>query len=426
MVRGRVTAADHTARAFRIASVVTALLFAGGCFTSNAVRRSELQRLSTIIPPPLRPVVVIPGFGHSRLYDPVTQRFVWGTGRATMTRTFPDDFDLPIDPRTSQAQPDRLVPRGFVGSRGPINAAYHICQALELYGHYDHCSEDPTRRSSAYAFAYDWRLSHAENARRLTHFIDDIRRAHRDPFLSVDIVAHSDGGLVAVALMRLFHPIDREPQPFRRLVLIATPLRGTLEAFRLLNEPEKFIRRELAPRATATFPSIAELLPTDGEVILTERGVVDDDDVRNPKTWQSRHLSIFGAASGDALLQRAFAAALDKSRAEAEFLSLRDSDDVVLIAGGCVPTAHSVLVRDDSSYALYPSQLRENEKQFAKLLFEPGDGSVLLSSATDGRRAATLCDGHQGIALDPSTYLLVLRALSDPDRHDIGPRLSSR
>jgi hypothetical protein len=47
------------------------------------------------------------------------------------------------------------------------------------------------------------------------------------------------------------------------------------------------------------------------------------------------------------------------------------------------------------------------------LLFEPGDGTVPMDSARGGRHAAVFCDGHQGIAADPSVQHLVIETLRD-------------
>jgi hypothetical protein len=49
----------------------------------------------------------------------------------------------------------------------------------------------------------------------------------------------------------------------------------------------------------------------------------------------------------------------------------------------------------------------------ARTLFEPGDGTVPVSSARNGAAAELFCDGHQGIATDPNAVRSIVRALRE-------------
>ncbi len=90
--------------------------------TTDRTRRGYMRAMATTLDEPPRPVIVIPGFGVTRLYDPLTRRYVWGTGHATMQTRYEDDLDLP------DGGHDRLVPRGYVGSRGPVNIGWQITE----------------------------------------------------------------------------------------------------------------------------------------------------------------------------------------------------------------------------------------------------------------------------------------------------------
>lgn len=68
-----------------------------------------------------------------------------------MQTHFADDLDLPIDDEGA-IEHDRLVPRGFTGSRGPINIGRHLREALRKYGGY-------TPERDLFVSEYDWRLS---------------------------------------------------------------------------------------------------------------------------------------------------------------------------------------------------------------------------------------------------------------------------
>ncbi len=46
-------------------------------------------------------------------------------------------------------------------------------------------------------------------------------------------------------------------------------------------------------------------------------------------------------------------------------------------------------------------------------VFEPGDGTVPVSSARPGGEALLFCDGHQGMATDPNVHRTLIRLLRD-------------
>src|SRR5688500_7970431 len=213
------------------------------CTTDNTRRRYLRTLASELRTRPSNPVIVVPGFGVTRLLDPEIGRHVWGTPRAIFRNKWPDDLDLPVDQQTLIIGRDRLVPGGYVGSRGPINTGWQLTVALEKYGGYRE-GED------VYPFHYDWRLGALDNANRLDAFVAAIRTRHGGA--QVDVVTHSAGALVALAWVKL----AGGGPAVRNLVAIAPPLRGTVEGFRVMARPERFIRRTFTPNTVATWPSV--------------------------------------------------------------------------------------------------------------------------------------------------------------------------
>lgn len=395
--------------------------------SSNATRERYLTSLSDRLPPPARPVIIIPGFGHSRLYDPVTRRFVWGTGRSTLTARFEDDFDLPRLPDGTIGR-DRLEPRGFVGSRGPINSAWQLSDALHRFARYEPGNEEPTQKSNLYLFSYDWRLSHVDSAHRLDEFIEKVRSAHGNRAMSVDLVTHSDGGLVALAYLRfgtstLDAPLAQRlqsssaaMQKIRSIVMLAPPLGGSVEAIRLLNDEEKFGRRRIGPETSATFPSVPELFPRDGRLFVDAAGTPLADDVWATDTWSKLRLSIFASRSDDAM-QRAFGDLVDRGRRFRDAIDTLTADDlrnVHVIAGDCVETARRVVITGNGSLRFYPRELEAAFlERHRRTLFTEGDGSVTVESASalPVSPPELFCSGHHALALDPSVYRAIIRAL---------------
>ncbi len=342
-----------------------------------------MRTMATALDEPPRPVVVIPGFGVTRLYDPVTGRYVWGTGHATMQTHFDDDLDLP------DSGHDRLVPRGYVGSRGPVNVGWQITEALRRFGRYV-----PDR--TVFPFHYDWRLTARENATRLAELVEQVRRGGK-----VDLVTHSAGAIVALAYVKL----GGGGANVDHLVLIAPAQLGVVDAFRILVRPERFLRRVFTTQMVETWPSVPELLPENGRFLVDDSGRPVAFDAWNPASWRAliRTTPRFERSIVEG---RRF-------RDELRDAPMPASVKVSVLAGDCVATAHAVLMRRDGSFAFYPEELRQNEGGLARQLFEPGDGTVPISSARAGTRAMIFCDGHQGIATDPNVQHALIGTLRD-------------
>lgn len=132
-------------------------------------------------------------------------------------------------------------------------------------------------------FPYDWRASIRESATRLIRATEEMLARHRPD--SVVLVSHSMGGLVCRLAVAASINLRRR---LRRLVHIATPLRGSVRAFRtlkvapVLNPPVDGLIRTLlsvwdigrAARGKSgltvkfmdiirSFPALYELLPPD-------------------------------------------------------------------------------------------------------------------------------------------------------------------
>lgn len=150
---------------------------------------------------------------------------------------------------------------------------------------------------------------------------------------------------------------------------------------------------------------MTELLPEDGRIFVDERGASLPYDVWDLATWK-RFVPL------DDTRTAALARSLEQARRFRE--ELRNTPlplTPVVIAGDCVPTAERVLVRDDGTFAFYPGEL--TDETLRSVIFEPGDGTVPISSARGDMQPTVLCSGHQGLAADPHVHRAILRALRD-------------
>jgi pimeloyl-ACP methyl ester carboxylesterase len=358
--------------------------------TTDSTRRGYLRANVATLAPPARPVIIIPGFGVTRLLDPVRDRFVWGTAHATVQTRFDDDLDLPVDASGNIGR-DRLVPRGYTGSRGPINIGWHIREGLRQFGGY-------TPDRDVFGFEYDWRLPARENAAKLAALVDKVGHGGK-----VDLITHSAGALIALTYVKLLGGANRVDH----LILIAPTRRGVIDAFRIMIRPERFLRRAFTAEMVATWPSVPELLPDDGRFLVDEHGRALDRDLWTVEGWR-------GLLPRDPKLQRAFAKSLsDARRFRDELAAAPMHVHAEVIAGDCVPTAIRALMRTDGTFAFYRGELRPSEKPLETLLFEPGDGTVPVNSARAGGGAMLFCDGHQGIVTDPSVVRALVRILRE-------------
>lgn len=351
---------------------VAAVAALAHCNTTDRTRRAYLRANAASLGAPPRPVIVIAGFGVTRLLDPVTGRYVWGTPRAVWRKEHPDDLDLDAN--------DRLVPRGWVSSRGPINTGWQLAIGLRKFGGY-------TLDRDLHHFHYDWRRSARDNARELSTTIERIRNTGE-----VDLVTHSAGALVAIAYLHA-----TENAPVENLVLVAPPRHGTLEAFRVFLRPERFIRRTFDAEIVKTWPFVFELLPDEGRVFVDEEGRALERDLWDARSWEIDVAAQLESAR--------------RFRDEIRTRPLPPHVRVTTLAGDCVPTARRLLQRRDGSFVFYRDELREGERHLEPALFEPGDGTIPVSSAGD--EAMLFCDGHQGIAADPSVHRALIRALRE-------------
>ncbi len=407
--------------------------------TTNWTRRSYMRELRPLLSTPQRPVIIITGFGLTRLYDPETRQFVWGTFRNTVDVNYHDDFDLPIDPVTAEILHDRLVPRGFAGSRAFINTARRLSEGLGEFGGYalQRSGEGPIDRASVFVLEYDWRMSATDSTRHLDRLIDEIRTRVGDPHLKVDLVGHSAGGLVALTYLRIGTARLEEPgqwnegsrragEKVENLITLAAPIEGTIEVFRVLTRDERIGRRSLSAEAAVTFPTLTELLPKDGRFLVDEQGMPRELDVWHIDTWRKLGLSIFApeqrrkiiiskSVSHFALLERAFERSLRQAKElqRVQTRPLPPGVRVLAIGSDCYPTARQVVVRADGSVAFYRNELQGAEKERFREMFVPGDGSISAQSATSGLPAQFVCNGHFGIASDPQVHRAILRELLD-------------
>jgi hypothetical protein len=323
-----------------------------------------------------------------------------------------------------------------------------LLRTLERDGGFRRCTpgKPPARGRNFYVFVYDWRLDNSQSAVQLDALISRIRADYADPALKVDIVAYSNGGLVARYFARFGAVSLRDgaiPEAtcagaaaIRRLLLVGTPNLGTLQPALAFVRGEEMGLQSVPPEVVATCPGAPQLLPHPRVPwLLDVHGRTVRSDVFDAATWRELGWCVFdpevrartvaehgGGAAGrrylDAL-ERYFARSLARARQFALALAqpAPPNDPRVFVFGGdCALTLARLVERiGDRFFARETPDAIEAPVagvDYGALMFEPGDLVVtrdsLLALASDTRpalaveHAVFLCEQHRNLTSNPT------------------------
>ena len=376
------------------------------------------------------PVILIPGIKGSRLKDSETGTILWGAfGKRGLNPNTPLGLELfsvpmqegvPLNELTDSIVADGVldsVKIDLIGLSFDLKAYYNIVNILGAGQYLDYdiamakegikYSED---HYSCFQFAYDWRLSIDENARRLNDFIEEkrlfvqqqIKKKYGIPGYDVkfDLIAHSMGGLLSRYFLRYgatpVESIDMNaPVPWsgtdrvEKLVMIGTPNAGSVEA--VINFANGMIVGPLLPKFSQTLvgniPAVYQLLPRNRHKRVVNASQPEQTiDIYDPNVWIKNQWGL-AQADNDAMLQillpdssgpeqrreialdhlrkslkkaELIAAALDRPAKRPQAISLH------LFAGGAIKTPAVLAVDTDGNYSVFAT--------------EYGDGIVVRSS----------------------------------------------
>ncbi len=406
------------ARWFPVLAVLLALC--AGCTPTHP----DLARLyeNAGDDPSQPPVIVIHGLAGSTLVDAKTGKQVFPGSLGTLTFS---DYRHLAQMSTEQREGEGLVPGTLMYDVAGVDFYGELLRTLETVGRFKRSqpgqSVDGDRRRY-YVLLYDWRKDNMLAVRKLHELIEQIRIDYRQPDLRVDIIAHSNGGVISNYYLRYgpqdvleqdrFVPWAEGDRRVRRVIMLGTPTLGAVTSLERLAYGTRLALRTVSVEVMTTFATPFQALPHPlVKSILDVEGQPLDLNIYDPGLWQ-RHAwgvyspevmarvrgSMASAAEGEqalASLQAVFVRNL--RRAEQLQWALSEpfpATGVKLAAfgGDCEATpGRAVLVEDakGSRLAFRPGQVKPNRDQpptgrrkidYERLMVEPGDGLVPRSS----------------------------------------------
>ncbi|WP_188310371.1 esterase/lipase family protein [Arenimonas fontis] len=399
------------------------------------------------------PIVLIHGLMGSTLVERDTGKEYWPGGLSSLAfSTYRDLARM----RDVEARGGELVPGDLFYSVGRTDYYRGLTEALETVGRFRRAEPGtpvagPRDRRRYYVLLYDWRKENLEAVRQLHALIDRIREDYGDPELPVDIVAHSNGALIANYYLRYgprdvleapaFVPWGEGAHRIRRIVLLGTPNLGAATSLERLQQGFRIALRTVPVEVLATFATPFETLPhPDAQVIYDPAGRPLDLDIYDPETWRSRRWSVFSpevearvrAAAPDpatgerqvAELQALFVRHLRRAERFQRALSVPMNSNGVEVAafgGDCILTPGRAVLdvgpEGNERLVIRPEQVhaRVEGVDYERLLLQPGDMLVTRDSQMGrgqgkaGRIAPAfpvsqtffLCERHDQLSVNP-------------------------
>jgi pimeloyl-ACP methyl ester carboxylesterase len=335
------------------------------------------------------PVVFIPGFAGSYLCEKGTTTRVWPGNMDPRKIRLPMDLNLGTDHLAHEAC-------GVV--REPIRLG--SLRVSDVYGDFlAYLKHEMGDNFKILEFSYDWRLTVEHNAHKLQERIDAEFGGE-----TVDIIAHSFGGLVARYYIQKLGGENR----VRQLITMGTPHRGSTDTFQSLYDgwgggvdvQDKVINWWM--RGTAelrksllSFPGFYDMLPNFENCCWFSPDMpFDSFDVT---AWRrfSFYTEVFSGPQEKTFLERQLQRALDLHRGTLSVaLPGRHRDGQRFIVTGLIDTVTRVYLDAQTG-----ARLRYERKE--------GDGTVPLASASEDRK-----EDDRALTFSPAEHMRIFNEQS--------------
>ncbi len=369
------------------------------------------------------PLVVVPGAFGSSLRDRRKGREIWpGTNPQLLVSNY-RSLELDIDPAT--LEPVAGDVEAYDVFREGLGRDFYgkVLDMLHDAGGYarGQVGQPPRAgRRTYFVYLYDWRLDNVAAARGLHDLIERIRLDYGDPRLRVDVLAHSNGGLLARYYARYgtadlpedgrFAPTQAGAPAIRRLLLVGTPNLGTMQPVLGNLRGEEIGLQKIPQEVVATCTGAMQLMPHPAVPwIVDVHGRDPELPLYDIRTWRECEWSIFsprvaertiaehgGGAAGRRyldMLREYMAKHLRRGQLFMESLAVPGGPGEVrpyVFGADCELTLARVVVERVNGRLVPRERVADIANpqagvDYQALMFEPGDAVVTRSSLL-GRR----------------------------------------
>ncbi len=404
-------------RHFFILTIVVTTILVSACTTT---RKPDLERLYAPDREALQqpPVVLVHGVFGARLRNSDSGEEYWPGKLLDILFGQYRDLALNIDPQTLNPASSALEAYALTDQIAGRDFYQAILTTLQEAGHYQAGSPGLPADDGApryYVFVYDWRQDAVSNVRKLDSLIRQIQQDYGDPELTVDLIAHSMGGLLARYYLRYGTDDVLNSNDFplnysgaanvRRVLLLGTPNLGSVVALQNMLQGFRVGLRRIPPEVLATLPGAYQLLPHPlNNWLITSDGSPLERDLFDIDIWRRFEWSIFNPAIRErirrrfdnhtqaetylSLLEDYMHKHLERGRRFVWSLTVREAKspvELIVFGGDCTLTPARLVVEEyqgESRLRLWPDQIRNPKAgvDYDRLMLEPGDGSVTKAS----------------------------------------------
>lgn len=416
------------------------------------------------------PLILVPGAFGSSLRDRRTGVEIWPGSNADLLVSNYQGLELEIDAATLEPVTNGVEPEDIFREGLGKDFYGDVLQTLQQVGGYHACKPGepavPGRRNY-YVYVYDYRLDNVTAARGLHALIEQIRADYGDSRLKVDVLAHSNGGLLVRYYARYgtadvpqsgeFQPTCAGAAAIRRLLLVGPPNLGTVQPVLSFLRGEEIGFGKIPPEVMATCPAPPQLMPHPAIPWLVDlNGRVVERDLFEVGTWRDARWMLWdprvvertvarhgGGRAGRiylGMLREYAAKQLQSGRRFVQSLAVPAGPDDVrpyVFGGDCSPTL-ARLVLESAGGALHARESVADivnplaGVDYQAAMFEPGD-SVVTRSSLLGRRTLNvaapreeiesmrlahsvfICERHQSLTSNPTYQDNLLNALLSVD-----------
>jgi pimeloyl-ACP methyl ester carboxylesterase len=388
------------------------------------------------------PIILIHGLMGSTLVDKTTGEEFYPKSASAIALS--DYQNLTISPISTAG--DNLVPGKILGAIAGIDFYGALTKVLEHDGQF--VATVPGQPVGAqkrryYVFLYDWRRDNVIAVKQLHAFIEQIRKDYNDPNLRVDIIAHSNGGLLTNYYLRYgpndvldqknFVQWDEGPKRVSRVVLLGTPNLGSVTSVERLVRGFRLGLRLIPVEVLTSFATPFQALPSPiTQSVLDTGGNPAKINIFDPGLWKENQCSVYSpellkvlekqtgspvqAKTKQAILQSVFSEHLHRAERFQAALTIPFKVDGIRMAafgGDCKLTANQAVLDevDGKQFLAFKAKEVVNKLpgvDYDYLMLAPGDGLVTRDSQDASqysflplRQSFFLCEQHEFLVNNP-------------------------